>query len=123
MLSVTRSPDARNTVQRGNSIRAVAAALRSTKPAIRRSALSVRADRCYLVISFIRRSNMGNGREKRRRGGLLGGMILIVVGMVMLLERNGIIDRQLIFHWWPLLLVLVGGWLIAGRLGRNDDAP
>jgi hypothetical protein len=114
----------RHTRQRGKSIRAAAAALRSIKPAIRRSALSVCSDRCYLVISFIRRSNMDNGREKRRRrGGLLGGMILIVVGMVMLLERNGIIDRQLVSQWWPLLLVLIGGWLIASRLGRNDGAP
>jgi hypothetical protein len=43
--------------------------------------------------------------------------------MVMLLERNGIIDRQLVSQWWPLLLVLIGGWLIACRLGRNSDAP
>jgi len=50
-------------------------------------------------------------------------MILIVVGLVMLLERNGIIDRQLIFQWWPLLLIVIGGWLIAGRLGRDRDAP
>lgn len=67
---------------------------------------------------------MSNGREKRRRrGGLLGGMILIIVGVVMLLERNGIIDRQLVFQWWPLLLVGIGGWLIACRLGRNKDTP
>jgi len=66
---------------------------------------------------------MSNGREKRRSRGLLGGMILIVVGLVMLLERNGIIDRQLIFQWWPLLLIVIGGWLIAGRLGRDRDAP
>jgi hypothetical protein len=114
---------ARNTRHHGNSIHAIATAIRSTKPAARRNMLPLCLGRCYLGISFIRRSNMGNRHEKRRSRGLLGGMILIVVGMVLLLERNGIIDRQLVFQWWPLLLVLIGGWLVTRRLGRNGDAP
>lgn len=45
-------------------------------------------------------------------------MVLIIVGVALLLEKNGIVDRQLISHWWPLLLVLAGGCIIATRLNR-----
>jgi len=57
--------------------------------------------------------NRNGGR--RRRGGILGGVILILIGGFLLLERNGLIDRHLLEQWWPLLLIFIGIWLLAGR--------
>jgi hypothetical protein len=62
-----------------------------------------------------------NNHRNRNRTGILGAVILIVLGVVLLMERNGLISRQLISQWWPLLLVFIGGWLLIARLGRRND--
>ena len=60
--------------------------------------------------------------SKRRRhyGGAIGPIVLIIVGVVFLLERTGVITRQLISQWWPLLLIVIGVWLLAARYRRDD---
>jgi hypothetical protein len=60
-------------------------------------------------------------RGNRRHRGILGAVVLIFIGVVFLLERNGILDRHMLSQWWPLLLIVIGGWLLVKRLnGRKD---
>ena len=64
---------------------------------------------------------MANERRRHRHyAGMLGPIILIVVGGVFLLERTGVITRQLLSQWWPLLLIFIGVWLLLARYHRGD---
>jgi len=51
-----------------------------------------------------------------------GALILIFVGAVFLLINMGVLPvaelRQLLAQWWPLILIVVGVWLLA-RPGKN----
>jgi hypothetical protein len=46
-----------------------------------------------------------------------GALILIFVGAVFLLINLGVLPvaelRQLLAKWWPLILILIGAWLLA----------
>lgn len=65
---------------------------------------------------------MGNETGKNRRNrGVFAPLFLIFIGMVFLLEKNGIIDRHLLSQWWPMVPVILGGWLLAKRLSRQSD--
>jgi hypothetical protein len=57
--------------------------------------------------------------QTRRSKGLLGPLILIVVGIVLLLERSGVLDRHTLWQWIPLLPLVLGGALLVKRL-RHD---
>jgi hypothetical protein len=57
----------------------------------------------------------------RRPAGLVGAIVLIVIGLVLLLEKNGVISAEIVSRWWPLLLVAIGAWLLVLRLGRRND--
>jgi len=49
-----------------------------------------------------------------RRGDVFWGGILVILGGLFLLQANGLISD--VFGWfWPILLVLLGGWILAGR--------
>lgn len=61
------------------------------------------------------------GIAYRRRRGPFAGVLLIVIGSVLLLERTGIIDHRLVAQWWPLLLILIGGWLVVMRRPTEAD--
>lgn len=62
------------------------------------------------------------GRDRRRRGrGVIGPIMLVVVGLTLLLERNGVISSEVISRWWPLVLVMIGGWMLVERLGGSND--
>jgi cadmium resistance protein CadD (predicted permease) len=64
---------------------------------------------------------MDNERRKHRHYvGVLGPVVLIIVGVVFLLERTGIITRQMISQWWPLLLIFIGIWILLARFHRSD---
>jgi len=63
---------------------------------------------------------MKSDRPQRRRG-IVGALALIVVGLILLMEKNGVISSELVSRWWPLLLVVAGGWLLGSRLGRRKD--
>jgi hypothetical protein len=58
----------------------------------------------------------------RRNKGLLAPLILILVGTVFQLERNGLIDRHTIWHWLPLLPMMIGGFLLVARLRRKSSS-
>lgn len=53
----------------------------------------------------------------------VGAIILILVGTVFLLINLGVLPaaeiRQLLSKWWPLILILVGVWLL-GRPRKRD---
>jgi hypothetical protein len=52
-----------------------------------------------------------------KRDNLFWGTVLIVVGVLLFLQTQGIIDNVL-RYFWPLLLMLVGGWIILGVYWR-----
>ena len=58
-------------------------------------------------------------RKLRRHRGIFGPVILLIIGSVFLLERTGVMQREVLTHWWPLLLIFVGGWLLVTRINRN----
>jgi predicted membrane protein len=47
------------------------------------------------------------GRHSRG-GGVVVGIVLVVLGAIFLLERQGLVPSDLLFHLWPLILVIVG---------------
>jgi len=49
-----------------------------------------------------------------RRGDIFWGGILVILGGLFLLQANGMLSD--VFGWfWPLFLVLLGAWILAGR--------
>jgi hypothetical protein len=59
-------------------------------------------------------------KRGRYHAGVLGPVILIIVGVVFLLEQNGIIAPHALSRWWPLLLIVIGAWLLFVRYNRKD---
>ena len=54
----------------------------------------------------------------QHRKGLLFPVILILAGLVFLLERNGLVERQTVFQLMPLVPVFIGALLLVSRLRR-----
>ena len=50
--------------------------------------------------------NTDNSYEWRRQ--LLWGLVLIAVGVTFLLDQMEIIEVQQLWHYWPLLMVILG---------------
>ena len=46
------------------------------------------------------------------------GVILIAVGVLILLANTGVLDSINWDYVWPLVLIALGVWLIARRVGR-----
>ena len=59
-------------------------------------------------------------KSRRHRGALLPA-ILLVLGVVLLLEKFGFVQADVWSRWWPLLLIIAGGWLLTIRISRNND--
>lgn len=53
------------------------------------------------------------------RGSVPAGLILIVVGVLILLDLNTDWSMEWVENWWPLVLVIFGGWLILKARGRS----
>jgi hypothetical protein len=47
-----------------------------------------------------------------------GGLVLIVVGALLMLGKLEILDKSLWHYVWPLLVILVGLWIVFGAFGR-----
>ena len=45
-------------------------------------------------------------------GGMASGVTLVVIGVLLLLHTRFEMDLEWVEEWWPLALVLFGGWLI-----------
>jgi predicted membrane protein len=51
------------------------------------------------------------------------GIILIGLGILMLMDRLGAVDFTEVFQmWWPLLLVLWGGWILVRRMDARPGS-
>lgn len=58
------------------------------------------------------------GRHSRS-GSLVVGIVLIALGAIFLLEHQGLIPSDLIYHLWPLILIILGITKIFGAHERN----
>lgn len=56
-------------------------------------------------------------RERAHGGKLVAGVILIALGVFFLLFNLGMVEMDLPWEWWPLILVAIG----AGRLVTADN--
>jgi hypothetical protein len=56
----------------------------------------------------------------RNRSHFFAPLLLIVLGVLFLLSNLGLIPHlgPLLAHWWPLILILVGVYLLLQRSGR-----
>lgn len=53
------------------------------------------------------------------RGSVPAGLILITLGVLILLDLNTDWSMEWVENWWPLVLVIFGGWLIFKTRGRS----
>lgn len=53
------------------------------------------------------------------RGSVPAGLILIVLGVLILLDLNTDLSMEWVENWWPLVLVIFGGWLVFKTRGRS----
>ena len=51
---------------------------------------------------------MGTDNNYTARKQMMWGLVLIGVGLIFLLDRMDILDASSVWHYWPLLLVVVG---------------
>jgi len=51
---------------------------------------------------------MGSDNNYTTRKQMMWGLVLIVLGIIFLLDRLYIVDAETLWHYWPLLLVVVG---------------
>lgn len=56
-----------------------------------------------------------------KRDNIFWGTVLIVVGILLYLQTQGII-RDVFRYFWPLALILVGGWIILNVFWRPDSS-
>jgi hypothetical protein len=54
------------------------------------------------------------------KGSMLGGGILILVGVLFILDLNFDVSMEWVENWWPMILVLVGVYLIF-KARKNAD--
>jgi len=59
---------------------------------------------------------------KRDRGPVIGGVVFIVVGVVLLLEKMGIVPHGFGLHFWPCIFIVIGIVKIAYAGGRPTGA-
>jgi hypothetical protein len=52
-----------------------------------------------------------------RHSAPIGAIVLIVLGVLFLLDNTGWFEFHWVHHFWPLILIALGGWLLARRLG------
>lgn len=53
------------------------------------------------------------------RGSRVGGVLLIIVGVMFLMYTRFDFDMYWVEDWWPLGLIILGGWLFARDRGRD----
>jgi uncharacterized membrane protein YfcA len=77
------------------------------------------AGRAIVFVAKTGESALGNGHKThRRRWRIFAPVVLIIIGVVLLLEQTGVIAPHTLSRWWPLLLILVGVWLLVDRYNR-----
>ena len=58
-----------------------------------------------------------------RRGEPIGALVLIAVGTLLLLSTLGVFDVDWVGRGWPVLLILLGGWLLQRRMREGQAVP
>jgi predicted membrane protein len=56
------------------------------------------------------------------RGPVIGGVVFIVVGLVLLLEKMGIVPHGFGLHFWPCIFIVIGILKVAYAGGRPTGA-
>src|SRR4030095_2569959 len=59
---------------------------------------------------------------KMKRDNIFWGSALILVGVLLFLQTQGYI-RNVFQYFWPLALILVGGWIILGVYWKPAASP
>jgi TM2 domain-containing membrane protein YozV len=61
------------------------------------------------------------GGETRGFGGVVpaGAIILIALGVLLLLDNLGVLSFRWLGEFWPIVLIALGIWLAARRMGRR----
>ena len=57
-----------------------------------------------------------------RRNNIFWGGVLILVGVLLYLQAQGIVTN-IFRYFWPLALILVGGWIILGVYWKPARSP
>jgi uncharacterized membrane protein YjgN (DUF898 family) len=52
------------------------------------------------------------------RRGVFSGLVFVVIGVAFLLDELGVVQLRLTYLF-PLLLILLGGWIVAEGLRRQ----
>jgi predicted membrane protein len=65
---------------------------------------------------------MNPEKIRRDRGPVIGGVVFIVVGIVLLLERLGLMPYGFALHFWPMIFVVIGVVKIVYAGGRPTGA-
>lgn len=64
--------------------------------------------------------NAMHEREHRHGGKLVAGVILIALGGFFLLFNLGMVEWDLPWEWWPLILVAIGAGRLVTARGHDD---
>jgi predicted membrane protein len=62
--------------------------------------------------------NSEDAPMNRDRGPVIGGVVFIVIGVVLLLEKMGLLPYGLALHFWPSIFIVIGIVKIAYAGGR-----
>jgi hypothetical protein len=58
----------------------------------------------------------------RIRGNLFWGIVLIFLAALLLASQQGWIKGDIFGYFWPVVVILLGVWLLTGALGRGTSA-
>jgi hypothetical protein len=85
------------------------------------------------LINYGLAQDLGLLDRPRRPGpfheGLAVGILFFLIGLVALLERFFVIDFEVVFGFWPVVLMALGAWLVWGALSdykrsrQRTDTP
>lgn len=65
---------------------------------------------------------IGEDKPVKVSGSLTAGILLVLIGGFLLLNNLVAIDLSFLNDWWPVLLVLFGGWQIFAYWKTKQDA-
>jgi hypothetical protein len=57
----------------------------------------------------------------RLRGSLFWGIVLIFLAVLLLASQQGWIKGDIFGYFWPVIVILLGVWLLTGALGRRGS--
>jgi len=58
----------------------------------------------------------------RLRGNLFWGIVLILLAALLLASQQGWIKGDIFGYFWPVVVILVGVWLLTGAFGKGHSA-